>query len=253
MLGHNVKYSNIDDQNNESEHQQTHYCYRYNSNSNINKMLKQHLNRERNSTELQQQNRELKEAKTDLEAQNSFLTQQNIRHEKKYYQFLEQNIALEENCAVLTKTIDELNAQQNSSLKRKNDELTKQNNVLTQQNSDLNEECKELKLELEDIKHKYNTLVRQNNDYTEWDSDDIVNWIMNLDKAFNRYESVLRKTLKDEELTGGDLMYLDKNDLNRFGIKAFKHKQWIMEEIQKLTTQQQNNNVQNDNIIPYNE
>eukprot|EP01084_Bolivina_argentea_P089472 161448_1 len=31
MLGHNVKYSNIDDQNNESEHQQTHYKYSSNS------------------------------------------------------------------------------------------------------------------------------------------------------------------------------------------------------------------------------
>eukprot|EP01084_Bolivina_argentea_P057161 104491_1 len=133
--------------------------------------------------------------------------------------------------------------EENVNLKQHIIGLRNENNILTKQNIDLNEECKELKIELKDIKQKHIELVRENSlhsDYKTWDYNTVTDWIIGLNESFIGYEKVLRRTLKEEQLSGGDLVHLDRNDLNRFGIKVFKHKQQIMEEIQKLTAQ---NNV----------
>eukprot|EP01084_Bolivina_argentea_P222350 376361_1 len=182
----------------------------------------------------------------------------------------EYNLLLTKNASLEEVNIDL--KQKNDSFRQRNTELTIENKslvnryntmskekehaskALIQKNSDLNEECKELKLELKDIKDKYNKWIQQNSDYTTWDYNIITDWIIGLDEQFIQYEHELRKQLQQEEITGADLKDLDKNDLKGFGIRVFKHKTRIIQEIQNLVMQKQNNNMQNDNnIIAYNE
>merc|ERR1719245_1122510 len=88
---------------------------------------------------------------------------------------------------------------------------------------------------------KYNKLYRKSNidenDYINWDSDIITDWILNLDQEYERYEDPLRANLKKEEVDGSLLVELDKNDLHRLGIITLKHKIAITKQIKRLTNQ----------------
>eukprot|EP01084_Bolivina_argentea_P115886 206002_1 len=105
--------------------------------------------------------------------------------------------------------------------------------------SDLQGDYKYLHAQHEDINCKYdhiNKWVIENTDYRKWDSDIITNWIISLHKDYEQYETSLREKLREEQLTGTDVAYIDKNDLDRFGVKTFKHKREIITHIQKLTS-----------------
>ena len=124
-------------------------------------------------------------------------------------------------------------------------ELQRKNAQLQQKNMELNEEQKEMNMELNelrDIKDKYDKLLRKSrldeSQYMIWDGNTITDWMMTLSDEYQRYEAVLRKTLKEEEVDGSLLPDLDKNDLHRFGIKVLKHKIGIIKEIQRLSSSQ---------------
>merc|ERR1712032_1789853 len=110
-------------------------------------------------------------------------------------------------------------------------------------NIKLNEECKELQMDLNEMTVRYNKLYRKSNidenDYMNWDSGIITDWILHLDQEYERYEDPLRANLKKEEVDGSLLNELDKNDLHRFGIITLKHKIAITKHIKRLINQQQ--------------
>eukprot|EP01083_Nonionella_stella_P065721 172395_1 len=57
-------------------------------------------------------------------------------------------------------------------------------------------------------------------DYTEWSTENVLNWIVQLDDGqFATYQQRLMETLNAEEIDGNDLCDLDKDDLHRLGIQ----------------------------------
>ncbi len=79
-----------------------------------------------------------------------------------------------------------------------------------------------------------------------WNSYDVANWIINLDKQYESFEDVLKIKLKEEDVDGSILSELDKGDLHRFGIISMKHKLAIATHIKRLTNQQKQPFVYND-------
>eukprot|EP01083_Nonionella_stella_P197912 727195_1 len=76
-------------------------------------------------------------------------------------------------------------------------------------------------------------------DYVHWKYNEIVDWIISLNTSkFAKYRDKLMGTLKNEEIDGSCLSELTVNDLHRFGVDAFKDKQRIIKEIQKLVKDQ---------------
>eukprot|EP01084_Bolivina_argentea_P057691 105395_1 len=70
--------------------------------------------------------------------------------------------------------------------------------------------------------------------YKNWDADNISDWIISLNVGYIMYENILRDKLRREEVDGSVLHEVDKTDLDRFGIKSFKHKLEIMKHINQL-------------------
>eukprot|EP01084_Bolivina_argentea_P186622 321642_1 len=122
--------------------------------------------------------------------------------------------------------------------------LKKKNGKLNELNSKLNEECKEMAYELnelKDIKNKYDSLIRKMNinekEFMKWDCDTVCDWILSLNKEYEKYAPKLRENLKNEEVVGALLTELGKDDLHRFGIVLLKHKIDVMKHIKRIISQ----------------
>ena len=101
----------------------------------------------------------------------------------------------------------------------------------------LNEQ-KKIQMELDEIKDKYNKLNSSNVDqsiYREWDSDSIIDWILSLNEEYKKYEQSLRTKMKSEGIDGSLLSQIERNDLDRFGVKELKDKIFIIQKIKRLT------------------
>ena len=150
-------------------------------------------------------------------------------------------MSLREENERLKSEMDTLNEESNRKIAQFNGAITVKDaeiQKLSKSNIELNAECKELSHELVDVKGKYNALLRKINinedDYMKWDSDTIVDWIIGLDDSYQKYEEVLRKNLKEEEVDGASMNEFEKSDLHRWGITKFKDKGAIMREIARI-------------------
>ena len=72
----------------------------------------------------------------------------------------------------------------------------------------------------------------------EWDSELIVDWILNLNQEYQKYEEKLRESLKSGGVTGSLLHHVDKV-IFEVGVSLFQDQIAIMQHINRLTTQQQ--------------
>ena len=73
------------------------------------------------------------------------------------------------------------------------------------------------------------------NDYKKWNYQDILNWIMTLqDGLYRCYMDDLAKELKEENVRGSDLKYVDRSTMKRWGIKQFGHRNHLFLAIQNL-------------------
>ena len=71
--------------------------------------------------------------------------------------------------------------------------------------------------------------------YLNWNDEDILRWIMSLDDGlFNMYEDILRKSFREEGVTGKDLNRVEPLDIKCWGIMDFRHKKSLYEHIQSL-------------------
>ena len=130
-----------------------------------------------------------------------------------------------------------------------NQRIESENQSLRKQAADLNEESKEYKSELSEIQMKYQNLLNKLknkkeidlNSWNQWNADTITDWIVGLSQEYKAYDANLRTKMNEESLNGKNLVDLDRNDLDRFGIKRFQHKLAILEAIKGLT-------MGNDNI-----
>lgn len=135
--------------------------------------------------------------------------------------------------------------------------------LLVRQRNDLNGQLNILQDDYEELEMKYNELeskcicnggTKKNKDWKQWNAMDIVNWIINLDQdRYCKYTERLVESLMREEIDGSCLKDMDKNDLHRLGITAFKDKRDVFEELQVLTERMMTNdglnNVYNEGKI----
>eukprot|EP01084_Bolivina_argentea_P009280 17363_1 len=78
--------------------------------------------------------------------------------------------------------------------------------------------------------------------WQDWNSDDILIWIMSLDDGkYKRYHYKLQKTLKQQEITGDDLASMDATDVKDLGVSAFKDKKSLLLSIKKLVNKKKKN------------
>eukprot|EP01083_Nonionella_stella_P173106 596161_1 len=119
----------------------------------------------------------------------------------------------------------------------KNIELENQYQETEQKYNDLQQNMK-LKSEYDKLRQEINGDVRF---YRKWNHDNIATWIVSLGQEFKVYESCLREKLNEEAVEGEDLAHLSTTDLDRFGIKKFKHKRMIVERIKSLIQSEDKN------------
>eukprot|EP01083_Nonionella_stella_P056783 149337_1 len=134
------------------------------------------------------------------------------------------------------KTIHDSAKQQQ--LQNTNIELENQYQEMEQKYNDLQQQNMKLKSEYDKLREQINGDVRF---YRKWNHDNIATWIVSLSQEFKVYESCLREKLKEEAVEGEDLAHLSTTDLDRFGIKKFKHKRMIVERIKSLIQSEDKN------------
>ena len=106
------------------------------------------------------------------------------------------------------------------------------------ENQRLKEENQALKLAAIDV-----------NKFEEWEWDQILAWIMSCDDGrFKRYEIILAKNLKEEEISGVDLKDVDGADVKRWGITKFSDIKILCNHIKQLVDKNDNKMKDNDKI-----
>lgn len=136
----------------------------------------------------------------------------------------------------------------NQNLQIQINEMKENEELLLNKIENLSKERDEFEDEYKQIQIKYKELqMRQNNNnndgngfemrhHSEWNCSDVSQWICALENGrYNKYESRLSVTIKDENITGRLLMDLDKNDLHRLGITAFADKLNVLKHIKSLS------------------
>merc|ERR1712154_545356 len=95
-------------------------------------------------------------------------------------------------------------------------------------------QIKYLKLD-QKYKHLLNAKNAETKEYESWDTNDVIQWIMNIDnKKYKKYQQDLVKNIKYENIDGQCLESLDKGDLHRLGVTDFKHKKDLLNKIKEL-------------------
>ena len=112
------------------------------------------------------------------------------------------------------------------------------NQLLSNQHLKLIDDHKELELKYSELQNKYKQQKLLSSSYKTWDSYDVINWIVNIDKnKLNKYKIELTKNILKEGIDGSCLSVLTTNDLHRCGVTNFKHKQLILNNIKNLINQ----------------
>ena len=97
-------------------------------------------------------------------------------------------------------------------------------------NNNLEQELKEMKLKSIDI-----------NNWKNWNYQQIIIWIMSLDKGrFKKYENKLSSSLEEEEINGSHLLRVNEADVKGWGIKNFDDKKDLVKHIQDLVNDNDN-------------
>ena len=100
--------------------------------------------------------------------------------------------------------------------------LTVQIQSISEQNTVLQEEEKERQMELEQLREEVKRLKLLSLDetkYMDWNAEEISEWILNLDiDRMSKYEDVIRKNVKEDEVDGSLLSEVDGGDLRVWGI-----------------------------------
>ena len=124
--------------------------------------------------------------------------------------------------------------------------------MLKQQIEAIQEEEKQHDLIVRELKEEVKRLKLQCLDedkFTEWNHDEIAEWIMGLDGGrFVKYEQVVRRTLKEEEVDGSTLGVVDGADLKRWGVTKFADFKYLQQQIDKLVARNSPNHIAKDAI-----
>ena len=98
-----------------------------------------------------------------------------------------------------------------------------------------------LKQELQSLKSKLIDPSR----YTEWDTLDIITWILSLENGrYNKYKSKLEISLNEENVKGTHLAKVNVLDIKGWGIVDFSDKKSLMVAINALVNQNEHADIQ---------
>ena len=99
-------------------------------------------------------------------------------------------------------------------------------------------------MEMEALKDEIKTLrtkVLNDRNFREWNHDDIIHWIMLLENnRFIHYEKVVNKTLREEQVTGQDLVNVNRDDIKAWGINKFSDIKALEKHITDLVKEEAN-------------
>eukprot|EP01083_Nonionella_stella_P075318 204694_1 len=71
--------------------------------------------------------------------------------------------------------------------------------------------------------------------YEQWNTDDVLMWIMRLDNnRFRKYEEKLKENLQSECVMGRDLRDVDSGDVKGWGVMDFADRKYLLQQIQEL-------------------
>eukprot|EP01084_Bolivina_argentea_P318046 551484_1 len=93
---------------------------------------------------------------------------------------------------------------------------------------------------------------REDNKYwnkpvTQWNSNDIYEWIIAIDNTFKRYKN-LKHLLNEQEIIGNDLKNVTEENIKKdFEIKSFGDKKLLFSKIQEIIGNNNGNNNRNNN------
>eukprot|EP01083_Nonionella_stella_P296524 1007340_1 len=98
-------------------------------------------------------------------------------------------------------------------------------------------ENKKLQLQIEQLQVQLNESPKKSTPgHWQWNYKKIVNWIMRIqDGAFKEYKKELTKVLKEEGITGKDLVMVDEGNLKEWGINNFSLRKLLLQYITRLT------------------
>jgi len=108
-------------------------------------------------------------------------------------------------------------------------------------NMKLNSDLQLMSARYGQLEMRYLCKLKQS-DMMLWDSEDVVNWILDLNpQKYAKYMNVLHKRTKSEGVDGNRLANLDKNNLHQLGIGEFQDVCDVHECIQDLVSKQEVN------------
>eukprot|EP01084_Bolivina_argentea_P248237 415208_1 len=86
--------------------------------------------------------------------------------------------------------------------------------------------------------------LKPSTDYKTWNLKQVIRYICSLDNGkFAKYQTVLEKSMAEQEFTAKDLKHIEKNDLLAFGVKNFGDRAALCLGIQKLVNGEKEGNV----------
>ena len=125
--------------------------------------------------------------------------------------------------------------------------ITNQNENLNKQIFKIENDKKEIEFENNRLKKHIQILSISTHNYINWDYNDIVNWIISLNKNYKKYEINLREKLKIQGYNGNHLNNMEEWEITQWGIQLVDHRRDIFKNIKKLTAKHNNNNVNHNN------
>eukprot|EP01084_Bolivina_argentea_P138840 244347_1 len=116
--------------------------------------------------------------------------------------------------------------------------LKARNDMLTRAVSKSHENSKAMNSKLLDDKKEFETKylrIQKALCYNMWTVDDVYQWLIHIDNArYKKYANELLTNLKDEGINGNCLEVMNEMDLHRIGIKDFRDKKWLIQQIDGL-------------------
>ena len=78
--------------------------------------------------------------------------------------------------------------------------------------------------------------IKKEVDYKNWSTNDVVKWILKLDREYKIYKNALIKNMNRDRVNGSNIHLLTSNDLSVYGIRDMEHRSNILHDIKQLIT-----------------
>merc|ERR1712228_525020 len=228
-MGHqkekNEKIENVMDENDESEFIKKKYEILKNENI----LYKEQV------TVLNEENETLKMQLNELQTKLDKMKANEKKHSNGYHQKEKIENVIDENDESEDNAEEEVQENTDGDVENEevNDEVIESKDVEKEKDEQSDNEEDDDKEE-EDMDGGSSSNSSDENEWEEWESDQICDWVLSIDAKYKKYEKAMRKNTKNEEIHGSILDALQEDDFERFGVSSAKHRKNIMIALKKL-------------------